>query len=355
MHIAVNVLPLSTEHRMRGTGVYTDLLVSSLKTYGKSHTYSWFTRPAEIPSHTDVVHYPFFDPFFLTLPLAKRFPTVVTVHDLIPLVFPSHFPPGIRGTIKWQIQRTSLRTSSAVITDSQCSKEDITRIIPMNAHRVHVVPLAPSPKFSVANPADIVRMKKRYAIPSDYVLYVGDVNWNKNITTLLTAWKEYASSRFYKKNTVLVLAGSAFTNPDLSEAREINKIIDTLAISKTVLRPGFVQDEDMSAMYSGSACTVVPSWYEGFGFPVLEAMMCESPVIASNRGSVPEISGPSFVIDPGKPVSIASAIRQSVSLSLKERKALGKEGRLWAKTFTWRRVALETIAVYEHVAGRSST
>ena len=99
MNIAINTLPLSTEHRMRGTGVYTKNLIDALQKYEKKLSYTFFTRVTDIPKNTDLVHYPFFDPFFLTLPFPKPFPTVVTVHDLIPLVFPDKFPAGIqRGT-----------------------------------------------------------------------------------------------------------------------------------------------------------------------------------------------------------------------------------------------------------------
>src|SRR5258706_5833567 len=102
MNIAIDITPLETGHSGRGVGIYTKNLIESLQKYEKKHTYILFTPKQGVPKNTDIVHYPYFDPFFLTLPLIKTKPSVVTVHDLIPLVFPEKFPPGIRGYMKWQ-------------------------------------------------------------------------------------------------------------------------------------------------------------------------------------------------------------------------------------------------------------
>jgi len=180
MHIAINDSPLSSGHSARGVGVYTKLLIESLRKYVPEHSYTLFTRPENIPKDADVVHYPFFDPFFLTLPLRKFRPTVVTVHDLIPLVFPSHFPKGIRGSIKWQIQKMALRGVSHIITDSDTSKNDVAAIVGFPKERIHTVYLAASSAFSKPIPS-----KTKLHLPKMYVLFVGDVNWNKNVYGLL--------------------------------------------------------------------------------------------------------------------------------------------------------------------------
>ncbi len=351
MHIAINTLPLSTEHRMRGTGVYTKNLIDALAKYEKQHTYTFFTRPQDIPKRTNAVHYPFFDPFFLTLPFFKQYPTAVTVHDMIPLLFPDKFPPGIRGGIKWQIQRLSLMGAAAILTDSECSKTDIARLTTKQKERIHVVPLAPSPRYVRVTDERVLRtMQKAYHMPDEYVLYVGDVNWNKNVTGLLEAWKIVKSKLSKNRACALVLAGSAFSNLELRETRDIMQLIQTMGIGKSVVRPGFIKEEDMSSLYSGAICLVSPSWYEGFGFPVLEAMVCGVPVVASTRGSVPEISGPSRSADPGKIGDLAKAIKETVELHGKEREVLVKKGIEWARLYTWKRVARETAAVYEKIA-----
>lgn len=350
MKIAINTLPLSTEHRMRGTGVYTKNLIDALEKYEKGHTYSFFTRVEDIPKKTDAVHYPFFDPFFLTLPFFKQYPTAVTVHDLIPLVFPDKFPAGVRGRLKWQIQRLSLMGAAAILTDSLCSKSDIVRLTGKQDEKVHVVPLAPSPKYKrVTDETARMVMRSRYKIPEEYVLYVGDVNWNKNVAGLLHAWKLVYTKLPKSRECKLVLAGGAFSNTELRETRDILQLIGSLGIGKSIVRPGFIKDEDMSALYSGANCLVLPSWYEGFGFPVLEAMVCGVPVIGTNGGSVPEIIGPAKSVDPASASGMASAIRETLSLSPGARKVLVKKEIEWARQFTWRRVARETAGVYEQL------
>lgn len=353
MNIAINTLPLSTEHRMRGTGVYTKNLIDALTKYEKNHTYSFFTRLVDIPKKTDVVHFPFFDPFFLTLPFFKQYPTVVTVHDLIPIVFPDKFPAGMRGRIKWQMQKISLMGVRGIITDSICSKTDIVRLIGMPEDRVHVVPLASSPLYVKAKSGEMTdSMRARYHIPDQYVLYVGDVNWNKNVLGLLQAWKHVRAKQSKQSGLKLVLVGSAFTDTSLPETRSILKEIDALGLSKSVVRSGFVKNEDMASVYAGAKCTVLPSWYEGFGFPVLESMACGTPVVATNRGSVPEIAGPSVVADPKDPAILARAIREVLMLSPAARKSMVKDGFEWVKKFTWRTVARDTASAYERVLGR---
>lgn len=353
MNIAINTMPLSTEHRMRGTGVYTKNLIAALAHYEKNHSYSFFTRVQDIPEKTDIVHYPFFDPFFLTLPFSKWFPTLVTVHDLIPLVFSDKFPPGLRGKFKWQIQRLSLSGSSGVITDSQCSKGDIVRLTGRKQSAIHVVPLAPSPQYKhMTNEVALKQVRQRYHLPHEYVLYIGDVNWNKNVTGLIDVWKAAKAKVAKSRDVKLVLVGSAFTDTEVRETREILHRIDSLGMSKHVVRPGFVKDEDMAGVYSASTCVVLPSWYEGFGFPVLEAMACGVPVAATTRGSVPEISGPAMVFDPANTAAFAKSILDILRLSGVERHDLVLKGFAWVKQFTWQRVARETIAVYEKTLGR---
>src|SRR3989344_7959387 len=114
MRIAIDISPLkngvhSFLHRVRGAGSYVENLKNSLIEFSFDNEYIFFTKGQELSKYLDIVHYPYFEPFFLTLPFRKHFKTVVNIHDLIPLVFPSHFPSGIRGKIKWQIQKLALK------------------------------------------------------------------------------------------------------------------------------------------------------------------------------------------------------------------------------------------------------
>src|SRR5690606_743268 len=144
------------------------------------------------PEDVDIIHYPYFDPFFLTLPLKKRVKTIVTVHDLTPLVFPDAFPAGIKGKLSWQVQKYSLKSASAIIADSEASKKDIIRLTGIDSNKIHVVYLAAGEEFERLQLSDTrnKELRKKYKLPENFLLYVGDVTWNKNLPRLLDAIEE---------------------------------------------------------------------------------------------------------------------------------------------------------------------
>lgn len=347
MHIAIDVSPLESGHKTRGTGIYTRELVNGFKKFGGKHTFEFIHHGQKVSEKADLIHYPYFDPFFLTLPLRISKPFVVTVHDLIPLVFPDKFPPGLRGTVKWKIQKESLKKSRRIITDSESSKRDIHIIVGIKEEKIDVVPLAQSNLFHpVKVLSQLQDVKKKYNLPDKYVLYVGDVNWNKNVTGLLEAY-----SLFIHKNPSLhiplVLVGGSFHNEALKEVVAINTLIRVLNISDSVRKLGFIPDNELGYIYSQATCVIQPSYYEGFGFPVLEAMASGCPVITSESSSLAEIAGPSVRVQPENMEQIAVEILRMARLSQIKRAKLVKEGLAWTANFTWQKVIAGTISVYE--------
>lgn len=353
MNIAINTGPLTGGHSARGTGVYTRHLIDALETFESEHTYSFFTSVGDIPGQTDVVHYPFFDPFFVSLPIMKTKPTVVTVHDLIPLVFPDKFPAGIKGSVKWQIQKQSLRGSRRIITDSKRSKDDIAKIIAFPNEGIDVVPLAASLGTAKMSDKTIAQVKKTYGLPATYFLYVGDVNWNKNVVGLLAGWKRFLKTR-HSQPVGLVLAGSAFMKPEVPETEEILSYINANALTDSVIRPGFIKDDHLAAVYQGSTALLVPSWYEGFGLPVLDGFASGIPVISSMGGSLSEIAGPAIPIMPEEPATIAGAMARVSNLGAAERNALIQKGYAWEQRYTWKKTAALTVKSYEKALNHHS-
>lgn len=341
MHIAIDTRSLEGGHGRRGSGVYTKLLISSLQKYKSDNTYTLFTRVQEIPKSADVVHFPSFDPFFLTLPISKPKQSVVTVHDLIPLAYPSHFPVGIRGEIKWQIQRWSLAHAAAIITDSSASQKDIARLVPTSLSRISVVPLAPNPTFVKSVGSDVLaRVKNRYKLPEKFLLYVGDVNWNKNVLGMLKAVA-------HVKDVPLVLVGSVFEAIDIPEMQVITTTIDELNLAQRVIKTGYADDEVLRALYTLASVSITPSFAEGFGFPVLEAMLCGTPSVVATGSSLDEIAGPSIRVDPNSPDTIASGIQKALKI---KKDIWKKQAADWLKQYSWEKVAHETFHVYETVA-----
>ncbi len=317
-------------------------------------TLTTFDDVKNIPRDADLVHITHFDPFFLTLPLTLSKPMVITIHDLIPLVYPSHFPRGIRGELKWQIQRFGASRASRIVTDSEASKKDILRLMRVSQDRIDVVPLAPRVAFApVSNTKILTEIMAKYSLPMHFALYVGDVNWNKNVFGLLYAWSEYILRNTFAKGNKLVLVGGAFLDSNLAEAKQIQQIIEELEIGDSVVRVGFVPVDDLQALYTLASVTVVPSIHEGFGFAVLESMACGGVVVAANASSLPEISGPSILVDPLSSTSIASGLAKAMEMKPIDREQLVKKGIAWSKNYSWATVAANTIDAYKKVLQKS--
>ena len=143
MKVVIDISPLQTGHKTRGIGIYTRELSQGLRKVDKINSYILTTRPHQV-KQVSLIHYPYFDLFFHTLPIQKRTRTVVTIHDVIPLIFPLWFKPGLRGRFHLFLQKLALKKVDAVITDSHNSKTDIVKYLKVPADKIHVVHLAVS-------------------------------------------------------------------------------------------------------------------------------------------------------------------------------------------------------------------
>jgi glycosyltransferase involved in cell wall biosynthesis len=350
MKVAIDVSPLKTGHQYRGIGAYTDNLAKSFRST-KIHGFSFqLIEKEKIPKDCDLIHYPYFDLFFLTLPIKKLKPTVVTIHDVIPLVFPEHFPVGLRGSLKFQIQKKSLKNVKAVITDSENSKRDIFKYLNYPKEKIYIVPLAPADDFKKLEIGNWkLEIKQKYQLPDNFVLYVGDVNYNKNIPGLIKAFSRFllqTSEHSSRSSFKLVLVGKAFLDENLKEAKEILQLINSLKLSKKIVRLGWIPTEDLVGIYNLATVYCQPSFYEGFGLPVLEAMACGCPVVAAKTSSLPEICGEAAVmVDPYNINNMAMGIKKVID----DKKELINKGFKQVRQFSWERVAKETYEVYQKV------
>lgn len=345
MTIGIDITPIKTGHKFRGTGSYTENLTRSLKKYDQRNEYKFFARGEKILSRLDLIHYPYFDPFFLSLPLRKMAPTVVTVHDLTPLVFPDKFPRGAKGEIKWQIQKLSLRGAKAVIVDSECSQNDVVKFAGIAEEKIFVVYLAPGEEFKRIKyqVASIKYLKKKYNLPEKFVLYVGDATWNKNVPGFVKAVQ--------KINVPLVLVGRQLAQSDFDRSNPWNKdLVEVAKLTewdKRIFKLGFVPQEDLVGIYNLATLLAMPSFYEGFGLPVLEAMACGCPVVTSKVSSLPEVAGEAALyVDPNDIDNVANGIGE-IYFNSKVREKFRQKGLLQAKKFFWEKVIQETLAVYQ--------
>lgn len=347
LKIFVDPSALKGGHAVRGIGMYTRSLTEALK---KQNEVELVNQKEGV----DAVHYSYFDLFFDTLKLSNK-PTVVTVYDVIPLIYPKQYPPGIKGRLRFFLQKNKLKNVDAVITISGASKKDIVRFLDIQEEKIYPIYLAPPLQFKRISKDTLIRMgvSRRYKLPERFILYVGDVNYNKNIEGLLQAFSILMANKSeYTNNSIgLVLVGKAFKD-DIPETRKILQLVKELNLEDLVVMPGFVPDADLAGIYNLAAVYCQPSFYEGFGLPVLEAMACGTPVAASRTQALVEIAeGAACFFNPHNPSDIASVLADILNKPVL-REELSKSGLLHVENFSWQKTAKETIDVYKKVVNK---
>lgn len=351
MKVAINSRPLKSAHKYRGIGYYTKHLIEALK---QDHLLKLqeFVSLSEV-SAADIVHYPWFDLFFHTLPIKKRFPTIVTIHDVIPLIFSRNYPVGFKGKMNFMLQKIALSNCRHIITDSIASKVDIVRFLKFKERKITVIPLAADERFKLLRSSTkLLYIKRQYHLSDRFLLYVGDANWVKNLPFLIESFKQLIQSPGFE-DVKLVLIGGVFLkdvenidHPELKSLKLTNKLIKQYGLETRIIRPGQIKEDELVAFYNLATVYVQPSLYEGFGLPILQAFACGTPVISSDRGSLPEIGGRAAIyFDPTNLkqfISVAQEILENKSFQDK----LSKLGLGQAARFSWRKVAEETKSVY---------
>lgn len=349
--VGIVTTPISSGHAVRGIGVYIKRLLEGLRKLADEEVEVVSLGPSEVPRtgirSVSVLHYPFFDLFRPTLWVPKDVPTVVTIHDVTPLRFPEYYPPGIRGKINFLRQKLVLARAKAVITDSETSRLDVNKYLGVPLEKIHTVPLASqSLRFPQRTSLEAVKVKRKFGLPEKYVLYVGDVNWNKNLLNLVLAAKSI------KLPVVLVGKQAVSTlspGPVHPELRPFAELLSLFGDDSEVMRLGYLAESELAAVYSLATVYCQPSWWEGFGLPVLEAMAAGCPVVVSNTPALAELVGEAAIlVEPGDHASIASGLREALKSEVAER--LVKMGRVRAKQFSWNKTAKKTLEVYRAVS-----
>jgi len=348
MRIAFDISPLQTGHKYRGTGFYTLHLKNAFEEYfSKTNDFFFFTNNKKIPKNIDIVHYPYFNPFSFSVPLFPRIKTIVTILDLIPIIFPNEFPAGIKGNLKWQIQKLALKNISRIITDSNSAKNDIERLIGIPTKNIDIAYLAAGNNFKQLSrtSSQEIKIRNKYNLPDKFALYVGDATWNKNLPRIVEA--------VIQAKTPLAMVGKALVNQNYDKTNKWNsdlrKVQSIIKDQNVVQALGFVSEKDLINLYNCATVLIMPSLYEGFGLPILEAMSCGCPVITSDKGSLPEVFGNAALIVDAKSVeSISNGLRK-VFNDDKLQKELSRKGLIQAKKFSWKKTAECTIKIYENI------
>jgi glycosyltransferase involved in cell wall biosynthesis len=288
----------------------------------------------------DVAHVPYWGS-----PLRPVVPTVVTVHDLIPLLLPA-YRGGPLVQLYTRLVAASARRAAMALTDSWASKQDIEQHLGLAPERVRTVYLAAGEQFSPEPGPNDEAIRQHWNLPSRYILYLAGHDVRKNVESLVEAFATVAGA----DDDVTLVVGGRLPERSKPPFYDPRPLVSALGLDDRVRFIGWVDEAHKPALYRGAACAVFASRYEGFGLPVLEALACGTPLIASNASSLPELLGDAgFALDPDDIQALAGSI---LACLVDERLAaeLRRRGPQQAAKFSWLQAARETTAVYEEVA-----
>lgn len=272
-------------------------------------------------------------------PLYPPVSSVVTIHDLAFLLFPEYFSRGFGAYYRAIIPRIASQ-ASMVITDSESTRSDLESRLGVPGSKIAVIPLGVSPDFRRHIKKDeLEAVRRRHNLPRKFFLSISSLEPRKNLKGLVDAYSILPEDTLAEHSLVLAGAGNrVYADPGLSAS------LSRLGRG-TVMTPGYLPSEDLPAVYRLATALVFPSLYEGFGLPVLEAMAASTPVITSNRSSLPEVAGHAAVlIDPESRKDLAAAM-ELVANDSGTRNLLIERGKKRAALFSWKKTAEQTLEV----------
>ncbi|MDI6785155.1 MAG: glycosyltransferase family 1 protein [bacterium] len=325
MKIAIISGDLKDKDAVRGIGVHTNELIKALKNEAKNKKNFILDLKMVKSKDYDVIHFTSFKPFVISLsfikPRGTRF--VLTIHDLIPLIYPKNYPPGIKGRFNFLINKLLVKMYvDEIITISETSKKDICRFLRVDPKIVHVIYLAPKEIYSKKT------VTKKYNLPKKFALYTGDINYNKNIPNLIRACEIAKIPLVIAGKQALEVEKMDLSHPETSHLKGVS--------FKNVIRLGFILDEELNDLYNLATVYIQPSLYEGFGLPALEAVAVKTPLVVTKTQALVEILGDNVnYVNPNDPKDIARGIlKPNINIKL-------------PREYTWEKTAKETLDVYE--------
>lgn len=296
--------------------------------------------------HVNLLHSPYLCSTFLH---GNSFKHIVTIHDVIPMVYTKYRGSCLRRIHMWYSE-LCINKADFIITDSAYSQSDIHKYLGTDRSRVKVIHIAADRVFEKnIDKSKLDKIKHHYDLPDEYIFYIGGFDFRKNVKVLLEA---YAESRKNGVKELLVLGGSF--NPSMKQlnrglVENITQIAMDLNIQDVIRILGPIPQEDLPCIYRLARLFVYPSLYEGFGLPPLEAMSCGTPVLASNCSSIPEIiDRDDLLFDPHDAKKLSNKMLW-VLADDELRRSISAWGLKKANTFSWPSTAKQTFDLYNLV------
>ena len=286
------------------------------------------------------------DIFFTPSHYAPRFSPVPTVISVMDLSY-YHYPELFKESDLYQLKNWtnySIKNAKAVITISKSSKNDIIKLYGIPENRVFIAYPGVKPVVDlIPHVYPMSELQARYQINKRYILFVGTIQPRKNIERLIKAYSKLIEDKNYHDIQLVIVGKKGWLYESIINTPE------SLGIKDKVLFLDFVPDEDLPLLYKGAICFVLPSLYEGFGLPILEAMKYGCPVITSNVSSMPEAGGDAALyVDPLDVDDITDKLKK-IAGNQKLRGEMIEKGIKQASKFSWEKTAKETLAVLEEV------
>jgi glycosyltransferase involved in cell wall biosynthesis len=286
-----------------------------------------------------VLHSPFY-----TCPLRSGCPVTVTVHDATFFTEPEHYDKSRRTFFRSAI-KTSLRRASRVIVPSKATRDELIRILDADPTRIDVAYHGVDPvAFHVPSDDERARVRARLGLGGcEYIAFLGAKEPRKNVPNLIRGWSMAVRDRV--DPPALVIAGGQ------GHDDEIDQAVGELPAHLRLLRPGYLRYADLPGFLGGALVAAYPSYGEGFGLPILEAMACGAPVLTTPRLSLPEVGGDAVAYTRPDPENIARDLGELLDDEAR-RSALAKAGHDRAKEFTWESSAEVHLATWTRVASQ---
>jgi glycosyltransferase involved in cell wall biosynthesis len=274
---------------------------------------------------------------YYLMPYRSVVPTLLTLYDLIPILFPAHSTPRARLLFR-KATILALRASRHCIAISEATRRDFLTHFHVTPPHIVAIPLAADPIFYPQPASAVEALRARYDLPKNFILYVGSNKPHKNLERLIEAWSQAAPTL---PDVTLVIAGAW-----LAQHPEPRQRAEVLGIGDRIRWLGPVSGDTLPALYTAAMAFIFPSLYEGFGLPPLEAMACGTPVICSHTSSFPEVVGNAArLVDPLDVDAWSTAI-ESVALGAGQRRAMRTAGLAQAARFSWNATAQQTLTLY---------